>query len=167
MKFKDKWLACVSLGEQTFRTAISDKLRTFARLQNSHFFCLLVDSSFMLTLFSFLFVISFFWCSTDKPIWNSVSTLSQILICSLCSDLGRIVWLCLIFWSQVNAWFNLNASVQLFLWLFFPIWYIAISINYISLIFWHIILHVADIFIYQQTFPIRTFKNFNIIEENP
>ncbi|KAL3638116.1 phosphatidylserine decarboxylase [Castilleja foliolosa] len=24
MKFKDKWLACVSLGEQTFRTAISD-----------------------------------------------------------------------------------------------------------------------------------------------
>lgn len=97
MKFKDKWLACVSLGEQTFRTAISDKLRTFARLQNSHFFCLLVDSSFMLTLFSFLFVISFFWCSTDKPIWNSVSTLSQILICSLCSDLGRIVGLCLIF----------------------------------------------------------------------
>ncbi|ESR45695.1 hypothetical protein CICLE_v10000710mg [Citrus x clementina] len=71
MKFKDKWLACVSLGEQTCRTAISDKLRTFARLQNSHFFCLLVDSSFMLTLFSFLFVISFFWCSTDKPIWNS------------------------------------------------------------------------------------------------
>ncbi|GFP98662.1 phosphatidylserine decarboxylase proenzyme 2 [Phtheirospermum japonicum] len=26
MKFKDKWLACVSLGEQTFRTAISDQL---------------------------------------------------------------------------------------------------------------------------------------------
>ncbi|KAH6823370.1 phosphatidylserine decarboxylase 2 [Perilla frutescens var. hirtella] len=25
MKFKDKWLACVSLGEQTFRTAISDQ----------------------------------------------------------------------------------------------------------------------------------------------
>ncbi|CAN1848807.1 Phosphatidylserine decarboxylase proenzyme 2 [Linum perenne] len=26
MKFKDKWLACVSLGEQTFRTEISDQL---------------------------------------------------------------------------------------------------------------------------------------------
>ncbi|CAA0807311.1 Phosphatidylserine decarboxylase proenzyme 2 [Striga hermonthica] len=26
MKFKDKWLACVSLGEQTFRTTISDPL---------------------------------------------------------------------------------------------------------------------------------------------
>ncbi|KAL2254388.1 UNVERIFIED_CONTAM: Phosphatidylserine decarboxylase proenzyme 2 [Sesamum indicum] len=26
MKFKDKWLACVSFGEQTFRTAISDEL---------------------------------------------------------------------------------------------------------------------------------------------
>ncbi|GER55501.1 phosphatidylserine decarboxylase [Striga asiatica] len=26
MKFKDKWLACVSLGEQTFRTTISDQL---------------------------------------------------------------------------------------------------------------------------------------------
>ncbi|EPS66941.1 hypothetical protein M569_07835, partial [Genlisea aurea] len=25
MKFKDKWLACVSLGEQTFRTAVSDQ----------------------------------------------------------------------------------------------------------------------------------------------
>ncbi|GMP80794.1 hypothetical protein CsSME_00035771 [Camellia sinensis var. sinensis] len=24
MKFKDKWLACISFGEQTFRTAISD-----------------------------------------------------------------------------------------------------------------------------------------------
>ena len=27
MKLKDKWLASVSLGEQTFRTEISDKLR--------------------------------------------------------------------------------------------------------------------------------------------
>ncbi|WRX13435.1 hypothetical protein QQP08_005922 [Theobroma cacao] len=26
MKFKDKWLACVSFGEQTFRTNISDQL---------------------------------------------------------------------------------------------------------------------------------------------
>lgn len=26
MKFKDKWLACVSFGEQTFRTKISDQL---------------------------------------------------------------------------------------------------------------------------------------------
>ncbi|PON76065.1 hypothetical protein PanWU01x14_037810 [Parasponia andersonii] len=25
MKFKDKWLACVSFGEQTFRTQISDQ----------------------------------------------------------------------------------------------------------------------------------------------
>lgn len=26
MKFKDKWLACISIGEQTFRTEISDQL---------------------------------------------------------------------------------------------------------------------------------------------
>ncbi|CAJ1963547.1 unnamed protein product [Sphenostylis stenocarpa] len=39
MKFKDKWIACVSLGEQTFRTNTSD--------------------------------------STDKPVWNSVSTLNR------------------------------------------------------------------------------------------
>lgn len=26
MKFKDKWLACVTLGFQTFRTQISDQL---------------------------------------------------------------------------------------------------------------------------------------------
>lgn len=25
MKFKDKWLACISLGEQTFRTHVSDQ----------------------------------------------------------------------------------------------------------------------------------------------
>jgi phosphatidylserine decarboxylase len=25
-QFKDKWLACVSFGEQTFRTHISDQL---------------------------------------------------------------------------------------------------------------------------------------------
>ncbi|GFY89168.1 phosphatidylserine decarboxylase 2 [Actinidia rufa] len=28
MKFKDKWLACVSFGEQTFRTDVSDQLNT-------------------------------------------------------------------------------------------------------------------------------------------
>jgi phosphatidylserine decarboxylase len=28
MKFKDKWLACVSFGEQTFRTEISDTTQT-------------------------------------------------------------------------------------------------------------------------------------------
>lgn len=28
MKFKDKWLACISLGEQTFRTHVSDQLST-------------------------------------------------------------------------------------------------------------------------------------------
>lgn len=28
MKFKDKWFACVSLGEQTFRTVTSIKLST-------------------------------------------------------------------------------------------------------------------------------------------
>jgi len=37
MQFKDKWIACLSLGEQTFRTKSSDQ--------------------------------------TDKPVWNSVSTL--------------------------------------------------------------------------------------------
>lgn len=26
MKFKDKWLACISLGEQTFKTHLSDQL---------------------------------------------------------------------------------------------------------------------------------------------
>ncbi|KAK2986935.1 hypothetical protein RJ640_009078 [Escallonia rubra] len=30
MKFKDKWLACISLGEQTFRTEVSDQLSTYA-----------------------------------------------------------------------------------------------------------------------------------------
>lgn len=37
MQFKDKWIACLSLGEQTFRTKSSDQ--------------------------------------TDKPVWNSVSSL--------------------------------------------------------------------------------------------
>ncbi|CAI0401117.1 unnamed protein product [Linum tenue] len=47
MKFKDKWLACVSLGEQTFRTEVSDQL-------------------------SFGFLPP--WCVsllTDTPVWNS------------------------------------------------------------------------------------------------
>lgn len=26
MKFKDKWMACISFGEQTFRTEVSDQL---------------------------------------------------------------------------------------------------------------------------------------------
>lgn len=30
MKFKDKWLVCISLGEQTFRTHVSDQLSTCA-----------------------------------------------------------------------------------------------------------------------------------------
>uniref|UniRef100_A0A7N2MGI2 Uncharacterized protein n=1 Tax=Quercus lobata TaxID=97700 RepID=A0A7N2MGI2_QUELO len=32
MKFKDKWMACVSLGEQTFRTEISDQLSSVKTL---------------------------------------------------------------------------------------------------------------------------------------
>ncbi|CAN1332336.1 Phosphatidylserine decarboxylase proenzyme 2 [Linum perenne] len=37
MKFKDKWLACVSLGEQTFRTEISDQL-SFSQFLLAFFF---------------------------------------------------------------------------------------------------------------------------------
>lgn len=47
MKFKDKWLACVSLGEQTFRTVISDQLSPFLFLlifyNFNHYFCTLFD----------------------------------------------------------------------------------------------------------------------------
>ncbi|CAN1332334.1 Phosphatidylserine decarboxylase proenzyme 2 [Linum perenne] len=56
MKFKDKWLACVSLGEQTFRTEISDQL------------------SFSQFLLAFFFVFAYFESKvTDRPVWNSVS----------------------------------------------------------------------------------------------
>ncbi|CAN1848797.1 Phosphatidylserine decarboxylase proenzyme 2 [Linum perenne] len=53
MKFKDKWLACVSLGEQTFRTEISDQL------------------SFSQFLLAFFFVFAYFESKTDRPVWNS------------------------------------------------------------------------------------------------
>ncbi|KAK9069550.1 hypothetical protein SSX86_011454 [Deinandra increscens subsp. villosa] len=51
MKFTDKWLACISIGEQTFRTHISDQLR-------STNFCRSVVR---------VSVIS----ETNKPVWNS------------------------------------------------------------------------------------------------
>lgn len=38
MKFKDKWLAAVSLGEQTFRTAISDQLSILTSFYLFRFF---------------------------------------------------------------------------------------------------------------------------------
>lgn len=52
MKFKDKWLACVTLGEQTFRTAISDQLSLI---------CLL----YLILVFRFQFKSSF--CYIDLP----------------------------------------------------------------------------------------------------
>ena len=45
MKFKDKWMACVSLGEQTFRTEISDQLSSVKTLLLLYF--LLISGSVM------------------------------------------------------------------------------------------------------------------------
>lgn len=46
MKFKDKWFACVSLGEQTFRTVTSVKLsiKTFlsCRIFSIKMICIVV-----------------------------------------------------------------------------------------------------------------------------
>ncbi|XP_045817772.1 phosphatidylserine decarboxylase proenzyme 2-like isoform X1 [Trifolium pratense] len=75
MQFKDKWIACLSLGEQTFRTKSSQQLVIFTSL---HF--ITVYASFILLLyyfFIFILVVLILFnyccccCRTDKPVWNS------------------------------------------------------------------------------------------------
>lgn len=75
MKFKDKWIACVSLGEQTFRTNTSERLSS----SSHHCFSILLRLFFCCFLFVVCVLILFYccWCSTDKPVWNSVSTLNR------------------------------------------------------------------------------------------
>jgi len=71
MQFKDKWIACLSLGEQTFRTKSSDQLTS-----SLYSILLLYYASFI------LLSLIHYCCSyrTDKPVWNSVSTLILFFI---------------------------------------------------------------------------------------
>jgi hypothetical protein len=75
MQFKDKWIACLSLGEQTFRTKSSQQLVQFIIIT-----IILYASFILFLLLSLIFCIHFIClCRTDKLIWNYVSTLISIL----------------------------------------------------------------------------------------
>lgn len=74
MEFKDKWIACVSLGEQTFRTNTSDRLSS----SSNRYFSILRRLFFLLVVCGLCIDLFYYcWCSTDKPVWNSVSTLNR------------------------------------------------------------------------------------------
>lgn len=75
MQFKDKWIVCLSLGEQTFSTKSSQQLVQFIMI-----IIILYASFTLFLLLSLIFYINFIYlCRTNKLIWNSVSTLISIL----------------------------------------------------------------------------------------
>jgi hypothetical protein len=70
MQFKDRWLACVSLGEQTFRTHISHQLTPSLVFPSLPAFLLFV-------VLIFFFFLRF---RTHKPVWNSVTYSHYLLL---------------------------------------------------------------------------------------